>query len=167
MKNKVFALILAAILSLVSWGAIAESDPLRALADSAVPDGAMYLAMEKDDGATEYKYWLPASQETMDVKVMDDRILRIELDAWQDEGSLNVTLTETDVKNIIRTVYPDADIISVVLHKDDGLSAYKARFTTQSFHGEIKLHPESGKVLELNQDFEAMRLEKTASASSL
>lgn len=165
MKKRLFALILAAGISLVSWSALAKESE-RDLADAAVPKDAVFLSQETDDGHLDFKYWVEITQEMVEVSVVNGRILKIEKDAWQDEGSRQVTLTETDVLNIITQHYPGAQVGWIMLAESDGLSAYKAHFSTGEYYAEIKLHPESGKVLEVDLDFETMRLFKEGKATA-
>lgn len=112
----------------------------------------------------EYQYWIALTQEMYEVKINPDTgdIVRIESDLWMDNGSATVTLTEEDVLQKISALFPGAQVSWVMLDKDDGLHVYRVQFTTAAYVGQVKLHPESGKVLEMELDYAAARQDDAA-----
>ena len=150
-----FALLLTALLAFASLGAMAESADYLSAAQAMVPEGSTYLSMEKDDGHPEYKFFHTQTATVYEV-TMDAQhgtLRKLESEKLMDDGSRNVTLTETDVKTQVLFLFPDAQDVQISLHKDDSRYVYKVRFDTQLYTAEVKLHPESGVLLEQKLDY--------------
>jgi len=151
--------ILAGIaLLLVVWiGAAAaeETVDLEALARGYVPEGAVYLNLEKDDGKYELKFWDNGAQEVYEVEISADgmQVLKVKADALNDRGGSQVALTEAEAKARIEEIYVGAAVESVRLEKDDGLYEYRVAFQWRDCYGVVDIHPQTGAVLERELDY--------------
>lgn len=152
--KKYIALILAALMALTSWGAMAQ----EALPDAArqmLPEHALLLNTQQDDDGIEYTYWHAGTSTLYEITLhpADRTLTRVESEVIGPEGARNVTLTETDICNAVLLHYPNARDITVVLHQDDGFRTYETRFVTEAFTARVTFHPETGEVTEQELDY--------------
>lgn len=153
--KKIIALILAVLVALASWGAMAQSVDHQSIAQSYVPEGSTYLTKETDDGHPEYRYFHADSAMLYEITLdaQSGMLRKMECEALFDEGAREVTLTEENILAHLLTLFPDAADVRITLRQDDGFSAYQAHFVTPLFTGEVKLHPETGALLEQTLDY--------------
>ena len=143
--KRFFCSLLAA--SMFAVPALAESDA-AALAQSLVPESAVLISQEKEDGFTSFEYWVDSSQEFVEILIdpATQQLQRVEYEQRNDNGSATVTLSKEDAQAKVQAMYPDASVDFVWLDTDDGLSSYKVAFTTPSFSGVAAVNPETGIV---------------------
>lgn len=67
-------------------------------------------------------------------------------------GSNTIKLDEEAAKKIVLNEYPNAEILSVTLDKDDWFQEYKIMIAHGNMRGEVEISPETGVILE--RDFE-------------
>lgn len=135
--------------SMFAVPALAESDA-AALAQSLVPESAVLISQEKEDGFTSFEYWVDSSQEFVEILIdpATQQLQRVEYEQRNDNGSATVTLSKEDAQAKVQAMYPDASVDFVWLDTDDGLSSYKVAFTTPSFSGVAAVNPETGTVIQ-------------------
>ena len=154
MKKKVLLIATAAIL-LLSTAALASQSDFEQLARQYVPTDAVFERMERDDGLTEYQFRSPDHTIEYEVKInpKTQSVVKVDYDVHNDRGSKNVVLTEDQAKEKVLGLYPEAEVISVLLKHDDGLQEYLVVFNTPDFSGRIKINPETGDVLDRELDY--------------
>ena len=154
MKKKVLLIATAAIL-LLSTAALASQPDFEQLARQYVPTDAVFERTEREDGLTEVQFRSPDNSAEYDVKINPETqsVVRVEYDVRDDRGSTKVVLTEEDAKAQVLALYPDAEIVSVLLERDDRLQEYVVLFNASGFTGKIDLNPETGAVLDRELDY--------------
>lgn len=153
MKRKI-AVLLGSV-SLLSLGTVFLSSAAmnesqaRALADSKVPSGSVYLWTEDEDGKYEFRYFNDSRQENYEVKVnkYTSQIHSFDSELVNKHGGSKVTVTEETAKRKVTNEISGARILSVELDYDDGIE-YEIRFSADALYGEYKIHSEDGRVLE-------------------
>lgn len=149
MKKKVLPLATAAIL-LLSHAALASQPDFEQLARQYVPTDAVFERTERDDGLMEVQFRSPDNSAEYDVKINPETqsVVRVEYDVRDDRGSAKVVLTEEEAKAQVLALYPGAEVLSVLLERDDGLQEYVVLFTAPDLSGKVDLNPETGAVLD-------------------
>ena len=160
MKKCSFILAVAMLLNVLPVFALAQSsDAAENLSRQYVPEDAVYLSRETDDGKLELKFWSNQSREFYEVELdaVDNRVLKVSSEALNDRGGSSAALGEEQISSIILANYPEAVIDSVALKKDDGAYEYRVSFRTRDFLARFSLHSETGVVLERKMDYEGAR----------
>ena len=93
LMKRFFCSLLAA--SMFAVPALAESDA-AALAQSLVPESAVLISQEKEDGFTSFEYWVDSSQEFVEILIdpATQQLQRVEYEQRNDNGSATVTLSK-------------------------------------------------------------------------
>lgn len=151
MKKAYLFLIAVFLILITSFAYGAETvDDIQLLASRFVPEGAVLIAREIDDGKHELKFWVSHTQEVYEVDLAGDgvTVLKVKREAKNDRGGKKVSLDEEAIRAKALEYYPDAIIHSVRLAKDDGYHEYRVSFSLNDCNGELVLHSETGTVLE-------------------
>ena len=149
-------ILLATMLLMLAMPALAQhTDDVQLLIRPYLPENAVYLSREMEDGRLELKYWVEQTQETIEIELdaAAARVLKIKRELRIDRGSKTVSLGEDAVRSLILSVYPEVVIEKIALTKDDGYFEYEAFFRTAEFLAKWALHPETGVILEQEMDF--------------
>jgi len=146
-------LFLTAVIILIAMIAVAgaeANDEMQRLAHSYVPQDAVLIAQEMDEGRHELKFWIDSTQEVYEIEISADgkNVLKLSSEAMDDRGGTAASLKEDDVQKKALEHYPNAVIESVRLEKDDGFYEYKVAVRMEACYGVITLHAETGNVLE-------------------
>lgn len=97
--------------SMFAVPALAESDA-AALAQSLVPESAVLISQEKEDGFTSFEYWVDSSQEFVEILIdpATQQLQRVEYEQRNDNGSATVALSKEDAQAKVQAMYPDASV---------------------------------------------------------
>ena len=147
-KITVFVLALFCF-SMTSFAAL-SAEGAKDIAAKAVPASAVFLAVETDSDEYEVKFKDENGKTlySVDVSKAASKVTEVKTKNIFESGSVNVSLSEQDVMNIVKQAYPDATITKVKLDRDNGLYEYEVKFVTPLVWGEVELNPQTGAVLE-------------------
>ena len=158
MKKTYLFLIAGIFLFAMANVSVAQTNEnMQNLARNYVPEDAVLIAHEKDDGRNELKFWVDATQEVYEVELSGDgkNVLKMSSEAMDDRGGKSIVLQENDVRNKVLEYYPGAAIESVRIEKENGLYEYDIAVRTDEWYGLITLHAETGAVLERELHYDA------------
>ena len=149
MKRNRFGILLLTFVLLASQ-AIAAQTEWQQLAQSYVPQGAVYQRSERDDGLQVLHYTTADGTERYEVKIDPNTsaVVKVESERKDDRGSRQATLTEQQAADSVLAAYPGATLQYVQLKRDDGLYEYEVVFTTADHSGKVQINAETGLVLE-------------------
>lgn len=151
------AALLTLNISVPAFAAEVTAMEAHEIASKAVPASAEYIVTENDSDDKDYdvKFYDSKNNIAYEVEVqrLTGRIKEVNMEAKAAYGSNNVVLSAADAQEVVLREYPDAKFHKVKLEMDDGLYEYKLKFTTGELRGEVKLNPETGKVLEKDLNY--------------
>ena len=149
-KAVVFILALVTALVIAAIASAENLDSMELLARQFVPDSAVFVSREMDDGQYELNFRVQETKEKFEVHVSKDgqSVTKVSSEIPDDRGSRNVTLTEAEATEKASATYPGVTVETVQLIKDDGYFEYQVTFQGDGIRGMIALHPETGLILE-------------------
>lgn len=168
MKKALILLLITLVMIPVGPGIAQQEDTMQALAQSYLPEGAIFQKQKMDDGRYELTFWVEETQEEYEVEFSADGkiLLEISSEARSDRGSAQIALTTDQAQARLQTIYPDAMVDSIKLDRDDGLYEYKIAFHTSDLTGVVQMNPETGAILERKLRYNGQEGNKTVSASA-
>lgn len=131
-----------------------NADEARVIAQKQVPASSTYLyteaEMDKLSPYYEVKFFDAATQTKYEVEVLQTsgQIKKYSMDREALGGSVNVKLTQADVRAIVAKEVPGSSVYKLKLDADHGLYEYEVKFTAPGLRGEMNINPETGAVLE-------------------
>lgn len=143
-------IIIAAVVLSTTFSQALTLDEAKEIASKYVPSTAKFVTSEEEENKYEVMFHDDAAGEGFEVEVHKDtkKVKKVETQLDNDMGSENVTLTESDVKEIIENKFSGVTSVTVTLKKDNGLYEYSTSFRSNEFYGEAEVHPETGVILE-------------------
>ena len=122
----------------------------KKIAAQYVPAESKCVKTEIDDYKYELKFYNKDNTESYEIElnISDNTLVKFESELVFQSGSTNVVKTEEDIKSIVLTELPQANIISVYINIYDYLKEYKVNFTNGLYKGEYEINPETGVILE-------------------
>lgn len=155
MKKKSMLLIMvsALIVSLLSATAMAATglseQEARRTAEQHIPEGSVFHSAGLDSRKYELKYYNEKKQERyeVDVLISTKKVTSFESELFADEGSTEVALSEDEIKKLVVSDLPNAEVVSVTLDKSDILREYDVVIKAADYYGELTLNPKTGKIL--------------------
>lgn len=147
--KKLLAMVLALTLFAAS-SALAVTDAQRSeLATKYLPAGVQFVKEELDDGLISLEYVSEDRTAEYDLKLdQNGNAFSLSYDLYFDRGGASAKLSEAEVFDLIKALYPDATNLTARLEMDDMLYEYKVFFTTPTLSAEYQLNAESGQILE-------------------
>lgn len=127
-----------------------SEESARQAAARMVPSTATYVGGHYDDGDYEMKFYdnSARTEYEVSVSVSTNKVRKFSMEVQGVWGSSNVVLSENDARNVVLREYPQATVNFVKLDRDDGVYEYEAKFSLSDGSGEMKINPETGRILE-------------------
>ncbi len=154
-KNGIIAavavvIVIAAIVFSTSFSQALTLDEAKEIASKYVPSTARFVTSEEEENKYEVMFHDDEAGEGFEVEVHKDtkKVKKVETQLDNDIGSETVTLTESEVKEIVENKFNGVSSVTVSLKKDNGLYVYEADFKSNEFYGDADIHPETGAILE-------------------
>lgn len=154
-KNGIIAavavvIVIAAIVFSTSFSQALTLDEAKEIASKYVPSTARFVTSEEEENKYEVMFHDDEASEGFEVEVHKDtkKVKKVETQLDNDIGSETVTLTESEVKEIVENKFNGVSSVTVSLKKDNGLYVYEADFKSNEFYGDADIHPETGAILE-------------------
>ncbi len=146
----IIAFILIAIIVSTSFSSAMNLDEAKEIAQKHVPSTAKFVTSEEEDRYFEVAFYDENNKEKFEVEVNKEtrEVKKVESQLSNDLGSEKITLSEDEVKNIVKKRFPGAASITVVLTKDNNLFEYEASFKGDGFYGDAEINAETGAVLD-------------------
>lgn len=158
------------IASLV-FGTLGATSLYAATTTSTVKDNAIKKAMEQvpvnsqilmavEKGSYyEVKFYNKDKDETYELEIdhATQQVKEFKSKKVSLRGSNTIKLNEEAIKKIVLKEYPNAEILSIALDKDDWLQEYKINISHGNMVGELEINPETGTILK--RDFESVNKE--------
>lgn len=141
-KNGIIAavavvIVIAAIVFSTSFSQALTLDEAKEIASKYVPSTARFVTSEEEENKYEVMFHDDEASEGFEVEVHKDtkKVKKVETQLDNDIGSETVTLTESEVKEIVENKFNGVSSVTVSLKKDNGLYVYEADFKSTSFTG--------------------------------
>ncbi len=154
-KNGIIAavalvIIIAAIVFSTGFSQALTLDEAKEIASEYVPSTAKFVTSEEEENKYEVMFHDDEAGEGFEVEVHKDtkKVKKVETQLDNDIGSETVTLTESEVKEIVENKFKGVSSVTVSLKKDNGLYVYEVDFKSNEFYGDADIHPETGVILE-------------------
>lgn len=133
-----------------------------------LPDGSTFLRSETDSREYELKYYNESLQELYDLDIsrITQTVTKLEAQKLDHRGSAQVTLSSTEVENLVKKQYPDASDLSIWLDQDDGYYVYEVSLTVDGSRVSLDIHPKTGDILEKEIDYHYISPDTAAQTSA-
>ena len=134
---------------------IINEEQAKLIAQSNIPypfdiNNNIYITTKYDNDDYEIIFYDKQNFEynKLDLNRFTNIVTEISSEKTYDKGSQTVNITDIDASNIVKTEFPDAQIIKIELEVDNGLYVYKVDFNTANRYASYEINPTTGNILE-------------------
>lgn len=151
--KKLIALMLSliSVAALAACGAVSAED--AALTEKYLPENAVFVRTEKDDGFTEQIYRDDKGGEYVLIEDRGGALRAIEYESAQRPLTTGTALTQEEAFAVITAVYPEAVLVAAFEDMDDGRAEWNILFTDEGLLGFYELDAITGEVLDYDLFF--------------
>lgn len=144
----------ALVISATAFAALNEASA-KELAQKWVPEGAAHVLTKADKLGYEVEFFDKETNVTYEVELnkLTEAVTEIKTKLRNNPGSKIINLNEEDVKSIVRSEFPDANIQKIKLDSENGYQQYEVNFTDGAIRGEMSINPETGVIIERELDY--------------